>query len=429
MEERILFLGNGYDIGRGLKTSYKDFLKYYNFMLCNQIIEDYLSFYESKFFTRMSSSISRYKKFNNEIYKKIINKIINKILNKSLFNTSSFIMLKDIITEEQFYEILKMDDSVSFFNYLNDISASDGQELLYSELLYFKYNQKIKLEDLKEKSYKGEVVENKWIEYFLHLYYLNDDLEIGDSPIQLKGSWASLEEVIKENFVNENQVNTFDQYHNVNYSFAKNKWLSFSQMKGLLYIYIEGEFKDKKDNQHEFLQREKFANYKNIVSFNYTNLLSEYKELKIEYIHGQLDDGERIVFGFDENEYFNSTEKRVSNNMGIDYTKVNQLIVKNTYNKQLKRNFENNLFTEVKYKTLGIYGHSIGECDFSYFANIIKKNIEKIEVIVYYYDDQQAYLQRALYKLFSYIEKTENRSIYHDMVISGRIQFRHYSQI
>lgn len=243
MEDKILVIGNGFDLAHGLKTRYKDFI-------------DFIKLEES-------DMISRYKE-DNKLSEEKIKENIEKI--KKLVQSNIWLeYFNDIIDDPMF----KFGKSINenWIDFENEIS-----EVIQGLEIRKEYNPNKKL--------KKEIDDKKG-----DTYYLLKKGELIKSKLR-KGDNSSL---------------TKDYYKNNIIEPLKN---ALNELIDCLELYLELEENRTCTTKIEWVQT---LNVNKLLSFNYTNTyLKIYGKEGIEddFIHGKIrnnsEDDNNIVLGIDE---------------------------------------------------------------------------------------------------------------------------------
>ncbi|HRI24771.1 MAG TPA: AbiH family protein, partial [Ferruginibacter sp.] len=165
-----------------------------------------------------------------------------------------------------------------------------------------------------------------------------------------------------------------------------------------------------------------------IINFNYTNFLPAY--LNTYYVHGNIDDFDKIVFGLDMNikgGEFQTDERKTKfeislhkNKQLLKFSKISQLLHLQVDKTSVPLNI---------ISTLSIIGHGIGEQDYSYFFSILDRNADSIQINCFWYKfneegDNKESTKEALFEMLTSYEKYSNQRILHKMIFEGRIKFK-----
>ncbi len=407
-EKSILFIGNGFDLRYGRKTKFSDFMET-RYDLKIKLLEEIKKEYDNIKVEAKTKSIN---KFVNHLLNKKEQEILSEIKEKkdpNLINVGQSFYLKSIISLEEYIDLIGKKD---FWNEIKvkKVKGIYNVEDYFQDFIYdIKENIK-KIEEIENLTQEYYKKINKWIIYFQHLKY---SIKVEDKYKNYI-NWFDVENIIKLNFSSQEE-----SFPDSNFLFKdqKEKFESFKEFKLLLSEYLSTQNEDIVLKSEDYFTVE---SYKKIINFNYTTLNGYLNK----NIHGELDDGVDIVLGFDESELF--VKEGVSlDTEAVRYTKVDQLIELYKENNDL-----DNIFN-IEYDRLGIYGLSMGEADYSYYTTIILNNIKNIKVTVYYINGDESKgefnnkyeLREAFYHLIKHIEKVSGKQLYHNMVISGRIEF------
>ena len=229
-------------------------------------------------------------------------------------------------------------------------------------------------------------------------------------------------------------------------------WKDFLEFKGILCQY----FTSLQTSNVSFYQYEKHCNnyksihsdnlekviidineYSSIINFNYTNyVINSSNSNNCYYVHGNVTDFKRVVFGFDvniKNGVFDKDERKTSFEIALSknkslnrFSKVNQLfelqVDKQPYiNRGLIRE-------------LSIVGHSIGEQDYSYYFSLLDRKFESyycvdlVTIIGLWYtfgdNNNKDEMKESLFEMLTHYERYANKKVLHRMIFEGRIKFK-----
>lgn len=369
---RLVIIGNGFDLAHGLPTSYKHFIDdfWINFKencksdLYKQIVttnDSYDGFYkyynEIKNFRDFKSNLSEYCQHNN--YRFFENKCV------ALHNTIDIFRINN-----------------DFFLKINNESLEnwvDIENLYYSEL---KKIVKSKCPDIAKS-------EEYWIkEQKKQVEKLN--LEFEDVK--------SLLEIYLSNKV-ETSFETFKRYKGVN------DWTKFYHILCPISIFnneqnLKLEFNDKDDKNDidlffikEQKDKEVFKAKSFLLSFNYTNTLDKYlnsfKEGEINselnHVHGRINDlKNKINFGFgDEMDDDYKSIENINDNEYLKHFKSFQYLQNSNYSNLLS------YIDSDKFQVL-IMGHSCGLSDRTLLNTIFEhNNCRSIKVFYHQWKDKE----------------------------------------
>lgn len=315
---RLIIVGNGFDLSLGLKTSYKDFLfNYLNDCVSRLVKRTDVKDISGKSYYILDDGLVSLKIPIEVVQRGVINKIKEFA---TYFELSNFLKSKKYLTFS--FELLEEIDKNSFIKGWIDI------EVLYYDTLITKL-------EIKDKQSREK-----------QLYEYNQKFDF-----------------LKTNLITYLKKIQFNYYQNDNFiNFMVNYVDKLSQP------YIENDRNEEID-QYMFL------------NFNYTPFLSKSLNLmnhdysKVNYIHGQLSDEDSIIFGFgDEHDrYYQTIESERSKEL-FKNIKSPHYFKKPNY-KRLKSFIESDFFDVY------IVGHSCGISDRTLFNEIFEyKNQNGIEM-------------------------------------------------
>lgn len=341
---RLVLIGNGFDLAHGLKTSYKDFiywywkqrvLSLYDFRgktsddgLCKFTILAYDSWYNLFFYNQHKISLSE----DNDFFDVTKNKEAFKIEYTPLFER----IHKSIETkgwvdiENDYYDLLKeyalSDESTEKVNELN-LQLQYIKELLIKYLGYIE-NFKVAInESIKEKIY---------------------------SPIKLDDISVSGKNIVKE---------CVDSWMNQGESFVREKmhrygWKVDDNIESIRYFrdkYSEGKIPFT-DVPRSYLLPDAVM----LLNFNYTRTAQLYYNSNlgfINYIHGKIDNLQSVIFGYgDELDDDYKKLQKLNDNDCLTNVKSIQYLESDNYRRLLS-------FAESAPFQIYIMGHSCGNSD------------------------------------------------------------------
>lgn len=425
---RLVLIGNGFDLAHNLDTRYSDFLKDF---WKNQILElnklefvekwenEFISFERpsDKFFPennlklQLNEHFDSFSSFVQEISKKTIN---FKIKNKFLERISSLIDKNWVDIEEEYFKVMK------------EIFNSNKNNFLVSEEVYSIQKLNKEFDEIKNKliGYLGNIMDNYNSEnkerirnrIGSHIYH----------PIRLNDlTPKKRQEIINEEF------NSFKLYLK---SKNENNKIKIESKLDLESIYYK--IKDKNDLFENFnkLLTEEFNHYyidlipqkTLLLSFNYTYLEEEYKNpakfsdptfksissCDVIHIHGNIDKGnDTIIFGYgDEKDSDFLNIENLNDNKYLENLKTYRYKIENNYDRLIE------FLEESEFQTF-IMGHSCGISDRT-LLSLIFEHSNCISIKPYYYvkdDDTDNYLE--LYQNISRIF-SENKGMLKERVIN-----------
>ena len=362
---RLVLIGNGFDLAHGLKTSYKDFLYWYwkqrvlslyDFRgktsddgLCKFTILTYGSWYDLFFYNQVKISLSE----DNDFFDVTKNKEAFGIEYSPLFERiHKSIETKDWVDiENEYYDLLK---EYALSNDSAEKVADLNRQLLYIKELLIKYLGYIE----KQKVDINESIKNK-------IY----------APIKLDDISVSGKNILKE---------WVDSWMKLDESFIINKMLQFG-WKVEDYIESIRYFRDKyhegkipfTDIPRSYLLPDAVM----LLNFNYTQTAQLYYDSNlgfINYIHGKIDKPQSVIFGYGDelDDDFKKLQKLNDNECLTNVKSINYLESDN-YKRLLS-------FAESAPFQICIMGHSCGNSDKT-LLNTLFEHRNCISIKPYYY--------------------------------------------
>lgn len=365
---RIVIVGNGFDLAHGVKTSYKDFIEWY----FGEVVE---SFSQKNLLREIENDI-----LNIFVYKDDLLKIAlkdgyskSRSMRKYIFNTHSnleIIRNIDGVDSEFSIEYSPLFERI-IKDYENkgwvDIEA-DYYELLKDYALNKRGNVK-QLND--ELSY----IEKKLIEYLkieqdkFDEFYIEEDLQdiiyepFSDISVSLKGK-KCLDEHIEQDCKDKENDNLRIKLENYGYDIKK------------VSDYIDYLFNKSKElnksisnfiRTERFLKGDKFPkelllpNRIMLLNFNYTKIADKYMTRYFQWlpnhIHGELNDENSVIFGYgDELDNKYKEIEELNNNEFLNKIKSVKYLERDKYRKLL-------YFLELEPFQVYVMGHSCGNSD------------------------------------------------------------------
>lgn len=375
---RIILIGNGFDLAHGLKTSYKDFIDWY--------------------WNEWLSSLRESEKRNEE------DELCRFVLDSSL-SWKDFLsrnaLTKSSLNGRMFFSELKKDfsfklESSELFSEISKSVESKGWvdiENEYYKLLNYSF-------DKKRYTKPNVKVLNEQLKYLqtLLVKYLNvlpsDSInvipeikEIIYAPINPRDiSISEKEQIIShtEYWINCNE-------HEFNYKMEKyNKRGSMSD--------DQKDYKMLKENLDMDNMIRRYPNFflpNNIMflNFNYTNTLNRYVQannpsFEINHIHGELTNPHSVIFGYGDE--LDENYKNISNLNDNEYLrnfKSIKYLESDRYRKALQ-------FMDAAPYQVFIMGHSCGNSDRTFLNTLFEhKNCVSIKPYYYKNGDKDNYLE------------------------------------
>jgi hypothetical protein len=337
---RLILVGNGFDLAHGLKTSYKDFID--DFWknqsnsydeLCEKNGEFQNSYYKIIYnlvYSHQMNEGCEYGKFSKLLYNKrcgfnFSNKLLGKISNEiSLQNW--------VDIENEYYNELKKTKNINELN----TNFREIKQLLIDYLN--KIDKKIKTNE--------KIINN-----------VNQEINVLDfSQEFLTNHIQNLLKKINE-LKTSSQISIFESYNKTIRDFI-NKIYYNNFNKDYVNEILKSILKQKSNEYFDFLE---FKIKKTIfLNFNYTDILTPYQNNKIQQnsIHGELNNSENpIIFGFgdDVDKKYQEFED-LNDNRYLENFKSIAYLQTDNYKKLLE-------FIDSEEYQVFIFGHSCGISD------------------------------------------------------------------
>ena len=393
---RLILIGNGFDLAHGLETSFNNFINYCAFEMLNVISE-------------------KYKKRNIDNHFLVSNDIVDiNAINENAENLKTIldyvrksILFNDLEKGEESF-IAKLEERFSYFNldekyakYFTDRNYSKQFNQIYSDenfheqfkSFYGRYGQTLNYlncEIIKNKLFKfifyNCKVDKNWggIEHDFYQTLLNVERFYKEENTQSK-------KIDKLNKEFENIINCFIDYMKTVVSKQKTEILSKIAkhlMQPVNDDEISTQLRDPTDQRPIVIRRHMFLN------FNYTNTVEKYitkSPVNIEekhdpthvQIHGRLEDSASgIIFGYGDE--LDSSYKELedkNDNRYLKYSKSLRYLYKNNYQKLLD-------FLEQNKYQVYIWGHSCATSDRVLLQTIFEHE-NCVSIKPFYYQDKK----------------------------------------
>lgn len=381
---RIVLIGNGFDLAHGLPTRYEDFIHVYwnkfseQLKMCNQLIyhtdlvdfgylnispelrlrsrglckdlfnyvsptfssaQDIKNFtskhyhnnvdlkYKSKLFKNINQNISIYKwvDIENEYYKLLLELVANKPQSKAEELNNELKLLQNMLVE-----------------YLGNLNEQSIVNKLIMKMVYSPFNDK-------DISVKAQVLLNEHIEYWLN---------------QSEGEWER--KLCQFNISDRNAISDINSFKERYEDMIKDD---------RLYITI--------DHAYKYFM---LPNNILLLNFNYTQtpelyLYNNSKVIEINYIHGNLSNPDSIIFGYgDELDDKYDEIKKLNNNEYLRHFKSSKYLESDNYRNLLQ-------FIESEPYQIYIMGHSCGNSDRT-LLNTLFEHDNCVSIKPYYYQKE-----------------------------------------
>ena len=382
---RIIIVGNGFDLAHGVKTSYKDFIEWYFGKVVEKLKRDY--YYEDELL-EVRLQITRCNSFELPDYLSLDNpKEILQNIEKDGYIFECLPFLRRIISgienkdwvdiEADYYELLK-DYSL---NKRGDVKQLN-KELSCIENKLIKY-----LEEVESNYYENRIDE---LHAMIYTPFSFDD-------ISLRGETNIIEHIIKQceysqgdilakklqgYNVLQDRINDATlkakEYLNSSKEYSQNSSIHIKDL-----ISTDMLVKDK-TYFNELLYPDSIM----LLNFNYTKIADNYLNhgfvYEINHIHGKLDDEGSVIFGYgDELDKKYKEIEELNDNEYLEKIKSVKYLERDNYRKM-------QAFIESEPFQVYIMGHSCGSSDRTLLNTIFEhENCVSIKPFYYAYKDKE----------------------------------------
>lgn len=360
---RIVLIGNGFDLAHGLKTSYADFLDWYWKKKIPELKDEYTATLDdglSKFKSKYQSWITFWMEYSLDNWKSEQEILKTLRAHKELVS----------ITCSPFFELIQ--DQYEKKGWV-DIENEYYQQLTVKKMPAGALNSE--LDKIKQKliTYLDEVTKGRSVTVQNLRFIFFEPFRKDDIAVK---SFETFKSVINDRLnYNDSKLNELiKEYENYNLSHVK----EFEQ-KG-------GDIKDLETN-NDFPEELLLPDRIMLLNFNYTNIADTYFHPKsdkfiVNHIHGSLDSPNDVIFGYgdEHDESFKELQKRndkesLKNIKSIKYLET--------------PNYKNLLaFMESAPYQIYIMGHSCGQSDGTLLNTLFEhKNCISIKPFYYQKED------------------------------------------
>lgn len=381
---RIIIVGNGFDLAHGVKTSYKDFIEWY----LEKVVEKLKwKYYYKDELLEVRLQRTRHNSFElpNYLYLDSPKEILQNIKKDGyifeclpfLYRIISGIENKDWVDiEADYYEMLK-DYAL---NKRGDIKQLN-EELSYIEKKLIEY-----LKEVESNYYENRIDE---LQAMIYTPFSFDD-------ISLKGETNIIEHIIKQCEYSQGDIlvkklhgyNVWQprineailkakEYLNSSKEYSQNSSIHIKDL-----ISTDMLVKDK-TYFNELLYPDSIM----LLNFNYTKIADNYLNhgfvYEINHIHGQLDDEGSVIFGYgDELDKKYKEIEELNDNEYLEKVKSVKYLEKDNYRKLLN-------YIESEPFQVYIMGHSCGNSDRTLLNTIFEhENCVSIKPFYYQKDNE-----------------------------------------
>lgn len=387
---RIILIGNGFDLAHGLKTSYADFIDWYWDKRIFDLHDNYSKVSKDILCTITSLSDNTWQYFywlNQSVLhstpgKEVIKQLLADKANYQITKSDFFSMISSSDPqwsniENTYYRLLFPFIGNSFFPYYDNKPKELNEELAYVRTLLIKY-----LKTVQENCISDEIVYLDIIEK-LYAPFKPRDISIG-----AKLEWKRF---VNERFKFDSNIRWDDvsDWDELLEAFdVKDRKQSKQEIKQFIKSYQEqvGYMGIESIVKHEFPGHFLLPNRIMLLNFNYTNTADLYlrknERFVINHIHGNLNEPDSVIFGYgdelDEN-YKKMLEK--NDNEYLRNIKSVKYLESSNYRNLLE-------FMESSPYQIFIMGHSCGNSDRTLLNTLFEhKNCVSIKPFYHKWDD------------------------------------------
>ena len=357
---RIIVIGNGFDLAHGLKTSYKNFI--YHFW------ENNFKYYFENLYQFPPNALFEKAFYNNRIF----NESNLKPIQQFIFNNISedFDLLKHLHSIQGFYEEFLTPLLRVICKNINKKGWSDIEDDYYQLMkgsAYKRNGEKPKIKTLFNEcsSLLTPTIINSQLDEISNLLkeYL---IENTKNPVRLNEISSIIHEPIYKNDIATNNYDDYDFYCEQiirnEYPNLISRWKD-NGIHPSVYETILKEYSESKQNVNNILDDYLvLPNQILLLNFNYTNTCNQYFDNKQNYIsqihiHGSLDKPNSLIFGYgDEMDKDYEFIQDLNDNQYLEKIKSIKYLEGDNYRKLLN-------FIESDKFQIYIMGHSCGNSD------------------------------------------------------------------
>ena len=387
---RIILIGNGFDLAHGLKTSYADFIDWYWDKRIFDLHDNYSKVSKDILCTITSLSDNTWQYFywlNQSVLhstpgKEVIKQLLADKANYQITKSDFFSMISSSDPqwsniENTYYRLLFPFVGNSFFPYYDNKPKELNEELAYVRTLLIEY-----LKTVQENCISDEIVYLDIIEK-LYAPFKPRDISIG-----AKLEWKRF---VDERFKFDSNIRWDDvsDWDELLEAFdVKDRKQSKQEIKQFIKSYQEqvGYMGIESIVKHEFPEHFLLPNRIMLLNFNYTNTADLYlrknERFVINHIHGNLNEPDSVIFGYgdelDEN-YKKILEK--NDNEYLRNIKSVKYLESSNYRNLLE-------FMESSPYQIFIMGHSCGNSDRTLLNTLFEhRNCVSIKPFYHKWDD------------------------------------------
>ncbi|MEE0992069.1 MAG: AbiH family protein [Bacteroidales bacterium] len=382
---RLIIVGNGFDLAHGVKTSYKDFVEWY----FGEVIE---SLKQGKCITEIVYGILKIFVYKGDLLKIALKDGYSKSrsMRKYTFNTNSNLeIIRNIDGVDSEFSI---EYSPLFERIIKDVENKGWVDI---EMDYYEILKDYALNkrgDVKQLNEKLSYIEKKLIEYLKeveNVYFspnpLNDSKAVTNFQNKISKIIYSPFNQDEFNFKNRKFIEEHREYWSRNATKDKLRYKLYNL--GYEYFQVESmlndveNFRQKKNN--DFPDACLLPDDIILLNFNYTSIADKYRPYSSIHIHGKLDDEDSVIFGYgDELDKKYKEIEELNDNEYLEKVKSVKYLEKDNYRKLLN-------YIESEPFQVYIMGHSCGNSDRTLLNTIFEhENCVSIKPFYYQKDNE-----------------------------------------
>ena len=373
---RIILIGNGFDLAYGLKTSYADFIDWYWEQRINTLKSEHTNESDDGLckliinYGIWSSYCTDASTFDKLSIYDILNNIQSQ---KDKFKVIPSRLFQGIITELNDKKWVDIENE--YYNLLTSIDDSDEIKGINNELSIIKKYLADYLKEIEKNTSNPSI--NYDIENILFKPILAKDVAVSSSDV----FWDIIDDRLKYKEQKLNEL--IDGYHKIQYSASHIK--EFKEKGGSVDC-----IKDETSGYPiELLLPDRIM----LLNFNYTDIADKYfpknsDKFIVNHIHGTLNNFENIIFGYgdEQDKTFKDLQKR-NDKESLKNIKTIKYLEAPAYRKLLA-------FMESSPYQIFIIGHSCGQSDGTLLNTLFEhKNCISIKPFYYKNGDTDNYME------------------------------------
>lgn len=367
---RIIIVGNGFDLAHGVKTSYKDFIEWYFGEVVEKLKRNY--YYKDELL-EVRLQRTRHNSFELPDY---------------LYLDSPKEILQNIKKDGYIFECLPF-----LCRIISGIENKDWVDIeadYYEKLKDYALNKR---GDVKQLNEELSYIEKKLIEYLKEVengYFspnpLNDSKAVTNFQSEISKIIYSPFNIGEFNFKNRKFIEEHREYWSRDA--AKEDLRGKLSYLGYEYFQVESmlndveNFRQKKNN--DFPDACLLPDDIILLNFNYTSIADKYRPYSSIHIHGKLDDEGSVIFGYgDELDKKYKEIEELNDNEYLEKVKSVKYLERDNYRKMES-------FIESEPFQVYIMGHSCGNPDRTLLNKIFEhENCVSIKLFYYAYKDKE----------------------------------------